>query len=114
MNDPVLVRGVEAVENEVDLRRDFRELERRTAELDSRIKASEIALVEAEERARRLDAELKSLLGSQLEAEKKAGRWDGNAPPPVLPDEVVTETSRRYLNAFERITGAPLAIAGAE
>ena len=32
----------------------------------------------------------------------------------VLPDEVVTETSRRYLNAFERITGAPLAIAGAE
>ena len=54
------------------LRRDFRELERRTAELDSRIKASEIALVEAEERARRLDAELKSLLGSQLEAEKKA------------------------------------------
>ena len=56
----------------------------------------------------------KQPLRDWLEAEKKAGRWDGNAPPPVLPDEVVTETSRRYLNAFERITGAPLAIAGAE
>ena len=56
----------------------------------------------------------KQPLRDWLEAEKKAGRWDGNAPPPVLPDEVVTETSRRYLNAFERITGAPLAVAGAE
>jgi phosphoribosylaminoimidazole-succinocarboxamide synthase len=56
----------------------------------------------------------KQPLRDWLEAEKKAGRWDGNAPPPVLPDEVVTETSRRYLNAFERITGAPLAITGAE
>jgi phosphoribosylaminoimidazole-succinocarboxamide synthase len=56
----------------------------------------------------------KQPLRDWLEEEKKAGRWDGNAPPPILPDEVVTETSRRYLNAFERITGAPLAIAGAE
>jgi phosphoribosylaminoimidazole-succinocarboxamide synthase len=56
----------------------------------------------------------KQPLRDWLEEEKKAGRWDGNAPPPILPDEVVTETSRRYLNAFERITGAPLVIAGAE
>ena len=56
----------------------------------------------------------KQPLRDWLEEEKKAGRWDGNAPPPVLPDDVVAETSRRYLNAFERITGAPLAIAGAE
>jgi phosphoribosylaminoimidazole-succinocarboxamide synthase len=56
----------------------------------------------------------KQPLRDWLEAEKQAGRWDGNAPPPVLPDEVVTETSRRYLNAFERITGAPLVITGAE
>jgi chromosome segregation protein len=54
------------------LRRDFRELERRTVELDGRIKSNEIALAEAEERARRLDAELKTLSGSKLEAEKKA------------------------------------------
>jgi phosphoribosylaminoimidazole-succinocarboxamide synthase len=56
----------------------------------------------------------KQPLRDWLEEEKKAGRWDGNAPPPILPDEVVAETSRRYLNAFERITGAPLVIAGAE
>ena len=56
----------------------------------------------------------KQPLRDWLEEEKKAGRWDGNAPPPVLPDDVVAETSRRYLNAFERITGAPLVIAGAE
>jgi phosphoribosylaminoimidazole-succinocarboxamide synthase len=56
----------------------------------------------------------KQPLRDWLEEERKAGRWNGNAPPPILPDEVVAETSRRYLNAFERITGAPLAIAGAE
>jgi phosphoribosylaminoimidazole-succinocarboxamide synthase len=54
----------------------------------------------------------KQPLRDWLEVEKKAGRWDGNAPPPTLPDDVVMETSRRYLNAFERVTGTPLAIAG--
>ncbi len=53
----------------------------------------------------------KQPLRDWLDVEKKAGRWDGNEPPPTLPDEVVMETSRRYLNAFERITGAPLSIA---
>ena len=43
-----------------------------------------------------------------LDAERRAGRWDGNAPPPTLPDMVVDATSRRYLDAFEKITGAPL------
>jgi len=47
-----------------------------------------------------------------LDVEKKAGRWDGNEPPPTLPTEVVMETSRRYLNAFERVTGAPLTFNG--
>ncbi|HEY2848965.1 MAG TPA: phosphoribosylaminoimidazolesuccinocarboxamide synthase [Gemmatimonadaceae bacterium] len=54
----------------------------------------------------------KQPLRDWLDVEKKAGRWDGNEPPPTLPAEVVAETSRRYLNAFERITGAPLAIPG--
>jgi phosphoribosylaminoimidazole-succinocarboxamide synthase len=54
----------------------------------------------------------KQPLRDWLEVEKKAGRWDGNAPPPTLPDAVVMETSRRYLDAFERITGAPLPLAG--
>jgi chromosome segregation protein len=54
------------------LRRDFRELERRTADLETQIRAGEAALAEAAERAKRLDAQLKSLTGSKMEAEKRA------------------------------------------
>lgn len=50
----------------------------------------------------------KQPLRDWLAIERKAGRWDGNAPPPALPDEVIAATSRRYLEAFERLTGAPL------
>lgn len=50
----------------------------------------------------------KQPLRDWLAAEKAAGRWNGEAPPPTLPDEVVHATSRRYLEAFERLTGAPL------
>ena len=32
--------------------------------------------------------------------------WDKTAPGPVLPDDVVAGTRRRYIGAFERITGA--------
>jgi phosphoribosylaminoimidazole-succinocarboxamide synthase len=56
----------------------------------------------------------KQPLRDWLDVEKKAGRWDGNDPPPTLPDDVVMETSRRYLNAFERVTGMPLPVAGAQ
>ena len=31
--------------------------------------------------------------------------WDKSPPPPALPPEVVTATSRRYVEAYERITG---------
>ncbi len=31
--------------------------------------------------------------------------WDKNPPPPPLPPEVVDATSRRYIEAYERITG---------
>ncbi|HEX7545461.1 MAG TPA: phosphoribosylaminoimidazolesuccinocarboxamide synthase [Gemmatimonadaceae bacterium] len=55
----------------------------------------------------------KQPLRDWLDVERKAGRWDGNAPPPTLPAEVVTETSLRYLDAFRRITGAPLSVGGA-
>ena len=54
------------------LRRDFRELERRTAELETQIRSSEAALAEAEALAKRLDEQLKTLTGSKMEAEKKA------------------------------------------
>ena len=53
----------------------------------------------------------KQPLRDYLDAERRAGRWNGEAPPPPLPDEVVDATSRRYLDAFRRITGASLALA---
>ena len=36
----------------------------------------------------------------------EAQPWDKTAPGPALPDEVVAGTRRRYVDAFERITGA--------
>jgi len=39
---------------------------------------------------------------------KSQGGWNGNAPPPPLPPDVVAATSARYLEAFRLITGAPL------
>ena len=50
----------------------------------------------------------KQPLRDWLDGERRAGRWNGNAPGPRLPDEVVAATSARYLEAFERLTGAPL------
>jgi phosphoribosylaminoimidazole-succinocarboxamide synthase len=50
----------------------------------------------------------KQPLRDYLDSERRAGRWNGNAPPPPLPDDVVQATSLRYLDAFHRITGAPL------
>jgi phosphoribosylaminoimidazole-succinocarboxamide synthase len=53
----------------------------------------------------------KQPLRDYLAGIKRRGGWDGNAPPPPLPAEVVQATSARYLEAYERITGAPLATA---
>jgi len=39
---------------------------------------------------------------------KKQGKWNGEAPPPPLPPEVVTATSERYRDAYRRITGSEL------
>jgi phosphoribosylaminoimidazole-succinocarboxamide synthase len=50
----------------------------------------------------------KQPLRDYLDGERRAGRWNGEAPPPPLPAEVVSATSRRYLDIFERLTGAPL------
>jgi phosphoribosylaminoimidazole-succinocarboxamide synthase len=43
-----------------------------------------------------------------LESLVAAGRWDKQPPPPDLPDEQIRETSRRYQDAFARITGVGL------
>jgi len=50
----------------------------------------------------------KQPLRDYLDGERRAGRWNGEAPPPPLPPEVVRATSERYLDAFRRITGSPL------
>jgi len=54
------------------MRRDFRELERRTAELETAIRSNETGLAQATLRVARLDEELQSLTAAKLEAEKKA------------------------------------------
>ncbi len=54
----------------------------------------------------------KQPLRDYLDRERQAGRWDGDPPPPTLPDEVVAATSARYLDAYRRITGSPLETSG--
>ena len=39
---------------------------------------------------------------------RKQGKWNGEAPPPPLPDDVVAATSERYRDAYRRITGKEL------
>jgi len=50
----------------------------------------------------------KQPLRDYLDGLRRAGSWDGQAPPPPLPWEVVRATSVRYQDAFLRITGDPL------
>jgi phosphoribosylaminoimidazole-succinocarboxamide synthase len=52
----------------------------------------------------------KQPLRDYLDLERKAGRWNGDAPPPPLPQSVVDATSARYLEAYRRVTGKELAI----
>ena len=51
----------------------------------------------------------KQPLRDYLAGLKRDGRWNGNAPPPPLPAEVVVATSARYRDAYRRITGRDLA-----
>jgi phosphoribosylaminoimidazole-succinocarboxamide synthase len=53
----------------------------------------------------------KQPLRDYLDAERRAGRWNGEAPAPPLPASVVDATSKRYLEAYRRVTGAELAFA---
>jgi phosphoribosylaminoimidazole-succinocarboxamide synthase len=52
----------------------------------------------------------KQPLRDYLEGERRAGRWNGEAPPPPLPASVVDATSKRYLEAYRRVTGGELKI----
>jgi phosphoribosylaminoimidazole-succinocarboxamide synthase len=53
----------------------------------------------------------KQPLRDYLSGLKRAGQWNGNAPGPHLPAEIVQATSVRYQDAFLRITGEPLKVA---
>ena len=50
----------------------------------------------------------KQPLRDWLDVERHAGRWNGEAPPPKLPASVVEATSKRYLEAYHRLTGSEL------
>jgi phosphoribosylaminoimidazole-succinocarboxamide synthase len=52
----------------------------------------------------------KQPLRDYLQSVRDKGEWNGEAPGPHIPDEVATAMSNRYLEAFRRITGSPLAI----
>jgi phosphoribosylaminoimidazole-succinocarboxamide synthase len=52
----------------------------------------------------------KQPLRDHLDAERRAGRWNGEAPAPPLPASVVEATSKRYLEAYRRITGHELEV----
>ncbi len=50
----------------------------------------------------------KQPLRDWLDTERAAHRWNGEAPPPTLPRDIVEATSKRYLDLYRRLTGAPL------
>src|SRR3984957_7036267 len=52
----------------------------------------------------------KQPLRDYLDVERRAGRWNGDAPAPPLPPSVVEATSKRYLEAYRRITGTELKV----
>jgi phosphoribosylaminoimidazole-succinocarboxamide synthase len=50
----------------------------------------------------------KQPLRDYLDEERRQGRWNGEPPPPPLPDDLLRAMSRRYLEVFQRITGEDL------
>jgi len=52
----------------------------------------------------------KQPLRDYLQTLRDKGEWNGEAPGPHIPDDVARAMSDRYLEAFRRITGAPLTV----
>lgn len=46
----------------------------------------------------------KQPLRDYLDGERTAGRWNGEHPPPPLPQDVVSATTERYLDIYRRLT----------
>lgn len=45
-----------------------------------------------------------------LDGLRKRGAWNGEAPPPPLPEAVVRSTSERYRDIYRRLAGRPLEV----
>ncbi|MBD2847214.1 phosphoribosylaminoimidazolesuccinocarboxamide synthase [Paenibacillus sp. IB182496] len=52
-----------------------------------------------------LDVEIDSMDKEPVRAYLAASDWDKNSPPAPLPDAVVAETTRRYLDIYRKLTG---------
>ena len=52
----------------------------------------------------------KQIVRNYLETVVSAGSWDKTPPGPELPDSVVDAASRRYLEAYELLTGSSLTL----
>ena len=50
----------------------------------------------------------KQFVRNYLQGLCDAGKWNKTPPAPSLPEKVIEATSRRYLEAYERITGKRL------
>jgi phosphoribosylaminoimidazole-succinocarboxamide synthase len=35
----------------------------------------------------------------------EGAKWDKNSPPPSLPEEIISKTREKYIEAYERLTG---------
>ena len=52
----------------------------------------------------------KQIIRNYLQGVVDAGQWDKTPPGPVLPDEVVEKSLKRYLEAYERLTGSSIVV----
>lgn len=52
----------------------------------------------------------KQIIRNYLQGVVDAGQWDKTPPGPVLPDEVIEKSLKRYLEAYERLTGSSIVV----
>ena len=55
----------------------------------------------------------KQPLRDYLQQLRNEGKWNGDAPGPNIPPDVITAMSNRYLEAYRRLTGSSLSIGNA-
>lgn len=70
--------------------------------------SSRFWLVDQYEAGRKQESFDKQPVRDYLDDLVAKGEWNKQPPPPTLPPEVVESTSKRYLKAYELVTGVPL------